>query len=129
VKIGIDSDEVQPNDIVIELVRGHDDLKLRAGFVEVSASIWRMHCTDGAGKKAAFLIIGSLEPHAVYTFEVSQLPSCKLSSSIPHTLYCAISSFSDEPAISREGSNKAHFNFVPPENLTVHGLALLLRRA
>ena len=128
VKMGIESDEVQSNHIGIQLVRGHDDLKLSAGFVEVSASIWMMHCIDEAGKKATFLIIGSIEPHAVYTFEICQLPSCNLSSTKPHSLHFTISSFSNEPAITREGPDEAHFNFTPPENIKMLALSLLLRR-
>lgn len=128
VKIGIESDEVQFNHIGIELVRGHDDLKLRVSSVEVSASIFQMHCIDEAGKKAIFLIIGSLEPRAVYTFEIRQLSSFKLSSTKSHSLDFAISSFSDEPPVTREGSSEAHFNFTPPEKLKLLVLSLLLRR-
>lgn len=128
VKMVIESDEVQINHIGIELIRGHDDLKLRANSVEVSASIYRMLCIDQAGKKAIFLIIGSIEPHGVYTFEIQQLPSFTLSSTEQHSITCAISSFSDEPAITREGSEQAHFNFIPPENLKMLGVSLLLRR-
>ncbi len=129
VKMGIESDEVQFNHIAIDLVRGHDDLKLRAGSVAISASNYRMHCIDEAGKKAVFLIFGSFEPHAVYTFEIRQLPSFTLSSTKPHCLYFAVSSFSDQLAITREGSDQAHFSFTPPENLKLLGLSMLVHRA
>lgn len=128
VKMGIESDEVQFNHIAIELIRGRDELKLRANSVEVSASIFRMLCIDQAGNKAIFLIIGSIEPHGVYTFEIQQLSSFTLSSTKPHSLTFAISSFSDDPAVTREGSEQTHFNFIPPEDLKMLGLDLLLRR-
>jgi hypothetical protein len=128
VKIGIESEEIQPKQISIELIRGHDDLKLRAGFIEISASIWRMHCIDETGKKAAFLVINSLEPRAIYTFEISRLPRCNLSSAKTHKLRFAISSFKDEPVGSGEGANKAFFTFIPPENIQITATSLLMRR-
>jgi hypothetical protein len=128
VKIGIESDAVQFNDIGIELVRGHDDLKLRAGFVEMSASICRMHCIDEAGKRAIFLIFNSLEPHGIYTFEISQLKSYQRTDTDSHCLRFTLSSFSLEPQISAESSDKAYFTFTPPENFKALGLSLLLRR-
>ncbi|MBI4286266.1 MAG: HNH endonuclease [Chloroflexi bacterium] len=128
VKIGIESEEIQPEQISIDFVRGHDDLKLRAGFVEMSASIFRVCCVDGAGKKVAFLVINSLEPHSIYTFEISRLPSCKLSSTKAHKLQIAISSFRDEPAGSGEGANEAFLTFIPPENLQMTAISLVMRR-
>lgn len=128
VKITVESEDVQFGDIGIELVRGHDDLKLHAGFVEMSASYYRMNCIDGAGRKATFLILGSLGPRATYSFAISQLALYKQSHHQLHCLRVALSSLSDEPLTAAEGSSQAYLTFVPPENTTVVGVSLLLRR-
>lgn len=127
IKICIESEEIQPEQIGIELVSGHNDLKLRAGLVEISASIFRMDCIDASGKKAAFLVINSLQPNATYTFEISRLPSVEVSSAKGYLRF-AICDFKDEPTESGEGANKAFFNFIPPEDVQIRTLGVLLRR-
>lgn len=128
VKIGTESNEVQLENIGIKPIKGANDLKLQVNNIEVDPSVIRMLCIDQADNKVILLIIRSIEPHGVCTFEIQQPTSPSLSSEKTHGLTFAISSFSEEPAASGESSTGTFINFKPPEPITVLRLAMLLRR-
>jgi len=128
VKLGFETDYFQFDDIAIDFIRGHDDMKLRAGPIESSASIFQMRCIDNAGRKAIFLVISALEPHSIYAFQIRQLTAFPISNTKPPSISCAISGFTEEPPKMGEGTNKSFLTFTPPENCKVMSLSLLLRR-
>lgn len=128
VKIVIDSPDIQCNDISIEILKGGTSLKLSAGNIEMDAVALQLIGTDQAGNKSIFISIRSISPHELYSFQIEQKPTLKISPSSTHKINIGISGFSDNSPSTFEGSSQASIGFTPPERMTITSTRVLLRR-
>ena len=130
VKMGIDTDEVQPSDIKIETKKGDSYLTLgvvhspQQGPIALSASMFGLVGTDQSGREAMYLSIGCIEPNGIYTLRISNESARDLSGSREHRLVCALMGFSLEPAKTIKKPGQSAVMFQPPENIQVHAILL-----
>jgi len=128
IKITIDMPNILPEHVGIEMVNPKTEVTGTAGPVAVSGDIMGIDGTDQAGKKAVCILLGSLDPHEVCTFLLTNNLPQEIAKATPLRLNMSVWGFSTTPGTMIQNEKRVAFRFSAPETFGMDAIYFLMRR-
>jgi hypothetical protein len=127
VKVTVERSTMVAGDLDVEPLSPKHHVEGRMGSIAVSAECYEVVCIDEAGREALLVVVHSLDPAETKTFSLARRAASPVPASRPVVRLKAVN-WAAVPALLLEKPDQVAASFVPPDNLKIKEIRLLMRR-